>query len=503
MTQSVLVGNGIDIQIGGTDFLNKWIIVRLLANAKAGKYDELFKKTPDSAPSITGDELVKFFSEMPSLANRARNGDFDSLIDKSTESEVYDALADFKAKYDKEVKSPEEIGLEDWLLLLRLFLQEQSDLLPLFKTAKQGFERVVLDAIFCNGAIQQLHKNVRRKARDFFRGFDYLFTLNYDNTLEKITGKPIYHLHGDFETKALSENPQTAYGYLRQMCGEAVYFPQKFQHCNCNAILDYSGDNKYRLATALSSVLLEFDKLKLLYNDNRDEFDLFLSSFPIEQQKIIRVGVEQNLPFGYNYHFQDMEQLTGELTIIGIAPQNDSHLFECINRSNLYKVVFYHYYPYDHAPDPVLPIRKTYEIRDVSELWPNIELQSPSYTSSTAKEFSFKALKNRAETQKFVDIFNAFEMAENAVSIEDVRNQLKSIPKDTEKSIIRMMISEMRKGEYRTSPESAEAQFKQFRKFGRTLVTSSLSPQTLYFLYISNMPKDKLKTAVKRKKRRK
>lgn len=503
MTQSVLVGNGIDIQIGGTDFLNKWIIVRLLANAKAGKYDELFKKTPDSAPSITGDELVKFFSEMPSLANRARNGDFDSLIDKSTESEVYDALADFKAKYDKEVKSPEEIGLEDWLLLLRLFLQEQSDLLPLFKTAKQGFERVVLDAIFCNGAIQQLHKNVRRKARDFFRGFDYLFTLNYDNTLEKITGKPIYHLHGDFETKALSENPQTAYGYLRQMCGEAVYFPQKFQHCNCNAILDYSGDNKYRLATALSSVLLEFDKLKLLYNDNRYEFDLLLSSFPIEQQKIIRVGVEQNLPFGFNYHFLDMEQLTGELTIIGIAPQNDSHLFECINRSNLDKVVFYNYYPYDRAPDPILPISKTYEIKDVNEIWSSIELHKPSYTSSAANEFSFKALKNRTETQKFVDIFNTFETAANAVSIEDIRDQLKSIPKDTEKSIVRMMITEMRKDEYHTSPESAEAQFKQFRKFGRTLVTSSLSPQALYFLYISSMPKDKPKTAVKRKKRRK
>lgn len=503
MTRSVLVGNGIDIQIGGTDFLNKWIIVRLLADAKAGKYDELFKKSPDSNPSITGDELVKLFSEMPSLANRTRQGDFDSLIDKSTESEVYNALVDFKAKYDKEVKSPEEIGLEDWLLLLRLFLQEQSDLFPLFNTVKQGFEWVVLDAIYCNGSIQQLHKNVRKKAKDFFRDFDYWFTLNYDNTLEKITGKPVFHLHGDFETKALSENLQTAHGYVRQKGGETVYFPKKFQHCNCNAILDYSGDNKYRLAMALSSALSEFDKLKLLYNDNRDEFDLFLSSFPVEQQKIIGVGMEHNLPFGYNYHFHEMEQLKDELTIIGIAPQNDSHLFECINRSNLNKVVFYHYYPYDRAPDPVLPINKTYEIRDVRELWSSIELQSPSYTSLTAKEFSFKALKNRAETQKFVDVFNAFETAANAVSIEDVRNQLRLIPKDTEKSIIRMMIAEMRKEEYQTAQESAESYFKQFRKFGRTLVISTLSPQALYFLYLSNIQNDKSKATVKRKKERK
>jgi hypothetical protein len=39
---SLLVGNGLDIQIGGDDFQNKWIMVRLLAKAKAGKYDVLF-----------------------------------------------------------------------------------------------------------------------------------------------------------------------------------------------------------------------------------------------------------------------------------------------------------------------------------------------------------------------------------------------------------------------------------------------------------------------------
>ena len=36
---SVLVGNGFNIQIGGEDYLNKWIIVRLLAKAKTGEYE--------------------------------------------------------------------------------------------------------------------------------------------------------------------------------------------------------------------------------------------------------------------------------------------------------------------------------------------------------------------------------------------------------------------------------------------------------------------------------
>lgn len=57
MTPAVLVSNGIDIQIGGMDFLNKWIIVRLLADAKAGKYDELFKESFLTVLWLTGGVL--------------------------------------------------------------------------------------------------------------------------------------------------------------------------------------------------------------------------------------------------------------------------------------------------------------------------------------------------------------------------------------------------------------------------------------------------------------
>lgn len=503
MKRSLLIGNGVDIQLGGDDCLNKWLIVRLLSDAKAGKYNELFMAEADSSPAITGDELVSLFMEMPSLGNKARSGGFDSLIDKTIEPEISFALEDFKNKYDWEIKSPEQIGIEDWLLLLRLFLQEQSDLLPLFSSIKQGFERIIIDAIYCNGVIQQLYKNAGKNAKKFFSEFDSLFTLNYDSNLEKLSGKSVFHLHGDFETVALSENPETAYGFLRNQKGETVYFPQKFKHCNCNAILDYSGDNKYKFAVALSAASQEFEKLKFSYENKREEFEEFVSRLPTQQQEIIRVGMEQNLQFGYNYHFHDLEQLTGELAIIGIAPQNDSHLFQCINKSNLDRVIFYHLFSPDDKRTPVLLVEKLYEVKDVGELWATIGLQTPQYTSPTAKNFQLRMLRNGAKIQKFVNVFNAFESEANAVDASEILRQLKSIPKETEKSIIKMMMSEMQKEKYRSSPVSEEALYKQFRGFGRTLVTSSLSPQTLYFLYISNIQHDKLKTSSKHKKKKK
>ena len=288
MKRSNLVGNGLDIQIGGMDFHNKWIITRLLAKAKSGKYDDLFKGPDASTPAVSGDDLTELFSNMPMLGNRARNGEFDSVDDKITA----EPLADFISRYPNEIQRPDEIGMEDWIFLMRIYLQEQADLFPFYTAIKQGFERVILDAIYCNGKIQQLHKNVSMKAREFFRGFDKVFTLNYDNTLEKITRKDVFHLHGDYNTKALSENPNTAHGYVRQKNGEAVYFHPKFQHCNCNAILDYSGDSKYSLAVALSNAQSGFKKLKILFGENREEFDSVLSSFPIEQREIIKIGIE-------------------------------------------------------------------------------------------------------------------------------------------------------------------------------------------------------------------
>lgn len=44
-----------------------------------------------------------------------------------------------------------------------------------------------------------------------------------------------------------------------------------------------------------------------------------------------------------DYHFVELTSLTGELHIIGMSPQNDIHIFRCIEKSNVDKVGFYRY----------------------------------------------------------------------------------------------------------------------------------------------------------------
>lgn len=495
---SLLIGNGLDIQAGGDDYQNKWIIVRLLAKAKAGKYDVLFMDNKDAIPTLTGDEIVALFNGMVDLANKTRENQYDHLVKNYNDKDILDALEDFKHKHTNKIISVEEIGMEDWILIFQLFLIEQKDLLEQYEAVKQGFERMVLDAIYCEGNIQQLHSKMSKSAKAYFSNFDNIFTLNYDNTIEKLTKHTVFHLHGEYSTKSISETPNNAYGYWRKQNGQSIWFPPQFEHCNCNAILDFSGNRKYNLATRLTKAFLEFEKFKKSIGNNKDSLEHMLEKFPAEQREIIQIGVEKNLQCGHNYHFQDFEQLTGTLMIIGLAPQNDRHIFSCINKSNIEKVVFYHYFN-EKSKDEInekiksitLPINKPYKIKNVREIWDEIKVCKPAKCTYVLSE-------------KQMDLLNAF-CPEKPITIDDILLQLESIPVFTKKVIFQMMTYEISKSQYHTTPQSEKEFLQNFIDFGKTLKTASISPQALYFLYIigiqSNSKKNKNKSAKKATKK--
>lgn len=73
--------------------------------------------------------------------------------------------------------------------------------------ARQGFERMMLDAIYNDGDIQVLHTVMGKPVKRWLKEFDNIFTLNYDNNIEYLTQETVYHLHGDYRTLANSENP--------------------------------------------------------------------------------------------------------------------------------------------------------------------------------------------------------------------------------------------------------------------------------------------------------
>ena len=412
--KNCLVGNGLDIQLGGNDYLNKWILVRMLANAKVGKYDKLFGN------QISGDDIFQLFDGMIDLANDARIGEFDSIINKCNDpirSYLHTALIDFSSNHPNEISNIEQVGMEDIILLFSLFYLNNKDIINDYSSAKQGYCQMLLDAIYCDKKIQKLTTN--KKTASFFKEFDNIFTLNYDNILDRATHKPVYHLHGSFDN----------------FVKPSFDYPKEFRHCYSDAILDFSGDIKYLRASKQPQ-----------------------------------------------YHFDEFERMSGKLSIIGLSPYNDSHIFKCINHSNLDEVIFYHFF--NGRKEIVLPIEKPYKVLDVNDLWSRLQitpLVSKSYTVN----------------QEQAAILNVISVNQNVLTASEIQKQVNSIPVNTRKALINMMNYEISKEQYHKSPKEEKELFKLFNEFGKTLRFSGISPQALYYLYIENLSKGRIKKKTK------
>ncbi len=492
---SLLVGNGLDIQIGGDDFQNKWIIVRLLAKAKVGKYDILFSDKKTGTPIIAGDKIVELFRDLVPYANRAINNEFDAIVEEYGDKDLADALKDFKDSHPVEVKSIEEIGMEDWFLIFLLYLLQEQDLLDQYEFIKQGFERMILDSIYCEGYIQKLYLKLNKASSNYLSEYDKIFTLNYDNTIEALIKKNVYHLHGDFNTIHPSESIENALGYIRISKNENVYFPDEYRHCNCTGILDFSGNRKYKYATDMTKAFIAFEKLKKDIKIDKIKMEDILTKVPDAQLELVKVGIEKDLNVGHNYFFDELETLSGTLEIVGLAPQNDSHIFECINKSSVDTVVFYHYFGNKTAAEVeaeietmFIPINKDYTIKNVKNIWDKTKIIKPANASNDI-------------SQKQLELLNALSFT-SEVTRDDIIWQLNSIPKFTRNAIIEMMKHEIEKSKYHQTPENEQKFAQNFKDFSSTLEIAALSPQALLYLYIDST-KPTTKKKMNNKKRRK
>ena len=390
--KSILLGNGINIQFGGKSYSNGFIIKRIIFNARANKYDPLF------AGTISGTEIENIFRSFLDIANTTLNGDYDDVGN----SDDQEAINDFKCRYNKPFTKYYEIMLEDWFLLIRLFFILNPDIKDQWQSAKQGFEQMILDAIYNEGMLSNIHQSMNKKVKRFFNKFDNIFSLNYDCNIEALTGKDVFHLHGDYSVLADSENPNTVKGYIRQQTGQSIVI-EEFKHSYCNALLDYSGELKFKTASNIIKSDFELNHFLEMSKYNEAEYE---KQIDILKQKndnvgrIIRTFINNpSLKSGTNYHFDEFSNLKGELHIIGLSPNNDSHIFRCINESNLDKVLFYYF----SKSDKTIPITKPYELLHIGELWKSLDAKRKIY------RYAYP-ISNSPEIDKFIEVFNAISL---------------------------------------------------------------------------------------------
>lgn len=448
MNKSILIGNGFNINFGGVAYTNQFIIKRILFNARAKKYDVLFDG------QVKGDEIATIFLELAKWANDLTSGKYDDIIPVEDMS----VLEDFKLRYNRKLEHYYEVGLEDWLFILRVFFLSNSDIAGDWIPARQGFERMMLDAIYNDGDIQTLHTTMKKPVKHWLKAYDNIFTLNYDNNIEDLTHKTVYHLHGDYRTPANSENPHTLLGYSRVKSGQSVVVPG-FEHCNCNALFNYAGEHKLEVVEA-------FERGEKGLLDLAEE-GISSPLLPAPIASLNQLHQEHpELIFGVPYHFEKLKALTGELHIVGMSPNNDAHIFRLIDESAVEKVVFYGYSKSETGGQ--LPLRKEVEYKNVKNLWKQLDALTKQYNCNYP-------IPDSPELDKFLDVFNA--MSFDPISKADTLKAVNAIPQFLSDELCEMV---MQKGLELGTPKDAQEQQRQFREISRIALRYGVLPTALY-----------------------
>lgn len=468
--KSVLLGNGINIQFGGKAYSNYFIMERIRYRAKLDSYLQLFGNV------LTSSEIIGILDGFVDIANELRNGGYDQYMNGNTDIE--EAILDFKRRYTTKVKASYEIMLEDWFLLLQMFFLKNNDLTDGKSAAIQGFERLILDAIYNGGKIQELYKQIPRKIKRFFAGYDNIFTLNYDNNIEMLTKKTVYHLHGDFNVLANSENPNNVQGYIRSQDNNLAIV-KGMEHCFCNALLNYSGMLKYKTANDYHKLIVAADSYNSLY-DYDPVFRIKLSDLsknkPLEY-KMIKTKIEHpELNIATEYYFDKFASISDELHIIGMSPNNDAHIFNLIhNNKALRKVVFYYFseneknYIEEHFP------KELFSCESVEDLWKSLDCIKPKYNLKYSMP---------SNIDKFISCFNA--LSGSIATKENILNEIAQIPQFEMERLCKLVKEDMQI----RNPEHKPTNEDEFRKSTASIsyiaLQEGILPSTLYLICVMN-----------------
>ena len=465
--KSVLIGNGINIQFGGTTYSNYFILERIKSKAKLGGYDKLFKN------SITGEEIISIFNGFVNIANGIRTGKYDKLTD---DTELKDAFNDFKKRYKNKIKYSYNIMLEDWFLLVEAFFLENDDLSDNKELSIQGFEEIILDSIYNEGKLQEIYKSMSKKVKDYFADYDKIFTLNYDNNIDHLTEKNVFHLHGDFSVLNDSENPNIVNGYIRNKEGKTVVIPG-YEHCYCNALLNYSGKLKLKKAEANHRLIVEYDKNykeEYLQNDNYINQLNGLKVSDENSYKIIMTKIKHpELKAASEYYFENFKDIKDELHIIGLSPNNDDHIFNLIRNNKNIKRVIYYYYSQDEKEyiDKNFP-KDVFISKSVENLWKSLGCKKEK------RNFNYFFPK---EIDIFIDIVNGF--SKRKMTKEEIIAEINSISLSKLKMLYTQVKSILSTKELKGSSKNQEEFEKKQEYVNYVALQEGINPSSIYIIY--------------------
>lgn len=362
--ESLLIGNGLIIEYGGSDYINNRIIERTIENARIGKYEA------DAKKNFPPEEAYSFFKLIKKEIRDTIKGCYDEYAYFETEKNI---LKDFKERYPSDKININNVGFEDYFLVLRLIYNKFKESSETRIGASTMVKRLFLDSIYNDGNINTIYTKFPPSLCDFMQKFDKVFTTNYDNNLEFAIDKQIYHLHGQFD---VLENPYDKNSFRNKMPdkpADRFNIEDKWKHIYCNALMDFSKDFAFNMYTRANDALEKF----VNYLNTNEEFADELGQWKDSDNSGVKnisyaITLKKENPDSKmeEYPVKEFKEISDRITIIGFSPSNDTHLFKLLNLNEKLSSVVYYYFTDNErtSAQRVLPDKKV-KCLPVKELW--------------------------------------------------------------------------------------------------------------------------------------
>ena len=340
--KNILVGNGINIQYDNTNYTTKNIVLRMLTDLDSEDYP---------CDYIVDDPMLlkSYMGKLFLAAREAIDGEFDRYTTCTAER---DGLKAFNDSYNDKKKSLRiaDIGFEDYYLIHDLLCHKIGIHNPEQFTIREALKMAYFHSIYNHGNLNLLYQQYDDKLAVFLKTFDNIFTTNYDSNLESVTGKKIYHIHGQFDRLSETYNSSSFRNHLNDNPLEGIKNEPEYQYLHSTALSTYCGDykkyqiNQNALANeAIKKMVTGYQTIESVRKDV-DSWEYVDNQLTVNLGQAIKLKVANpDLHFQEDYSIKEFQEITGELTIFGLSPYNDYHLFEIINNAALEKCIFYYY----------------------------------------------------------------------------------------------------------------------------------------------------------------
>lgn len=364
---NLLIGNGININFGGLDYTNKKIILRAIERIKS----------PYINPDINGIEILQFLELIFKELNNIICGKYDIFAITSYEKL---SLEEFKTRYKKDRDNLKiyDVGFEDYFLMFELFCRKNKISNPERFNYRGLLKRFFINSIYNDGKIQELHKSYPRKVKIYLKSFDEIYTTNYDSNIEKCTGTKVNYLHGAFHIFDDVYNPKSFRNQLSDKPSTETPIIKGFEHLFSNVLTSFSGFSKNhtmnepKLANSAISKFAEGIKANQSFakeiNSWSQSDDSILKNLG---EAILLKKNQSDLKINEYYPIDSFKVIKDDLTIIGLSPYNDSHIFKMINDNISIKSITSYFYT-KHESDIVKSLlnnKKDIRFSDVKQFW--------------------------------------------------------------------------------------------------------------------------------------